>query len=93
MESATQPETTAPPAEERASNGKPEAAESFDAHRPADGSVLETVAIDSPQAVADAASRLRAAQPAWEAIGFAGRRRWLRACATGSSTTRTGSTT
>ena len=45
--------------------------------RPADGSLIRTVAIDSPQAVAEAASRLRAAQPAWEAIGFAGRRRWL----------------
>ncbi len=77
MESATRSETTAPPAEKDASNGKPEATESFDVRRPVDGSVLETVAIDSPQAVAESASRLRAAQPAWEAIGFAGRRRWL----------------
>ena len=77
MESATQPETTAQLTEERPANGKPEAAESFDVHRPVDGSVIQTVAIDSPQSVAETAARLRAAQPAWEAIGFAGRRRWL----------------
>ena len=77
MESATQPETTAQLTEERPANGKPEAAETFDVHRPVDGSVIQTVAIDSPQSVAETAARLRAAQPAWEAIGFAGRRRWL----------------
>ena len=70
----------APPprlAENGATNGKSEAAETFDVHRPADGSVLQTLPVASPDDVAAAAARLRAAQPAWEAIGFAGRRRWL----------------
>ena len=39
--------------------------------------MIREVPIDSPAAVADAVARVRAAQPAWEAIGFAGRRRWL----------------
>jgi acyl-CoA reductase-like NAD-dependent aldehyde dehydrogenase len=78
MESATHPDATEQLAENGATNGKPEA-ETFDVHRPTDGSVLETLAIASPADVAAAAARLRKAQPAWEAIGFAGRRRWLEA--------------
>jgi acyl-CoA reductase-like NAD-dependent aldehyde dehydrogenase len=74
MESATQPET-APAAGD--ANGRPESGDSFDVRRPADGSVIQTVAIDSSESVAQAAARARAAQPAWEAIGFDGRRRWL----------------
>jgi acyl-CoA reductase-like NAD-dependent aldehyde dehydrogenase len=78
MESATQTEGPAPAGKR---NGGPqdgrERSESFDVMRPADGTVLRSVAIDSPADVAAAAARLRAAQPAWEAIGFAGRRRWL----------------
>ena len=77
MESATQPETTATEPEAAPANGKPGASEGFEVRRPADGSVIETVAIDSPERVAAAAAELRAAQPAWEAIGFDGRRRWL----------------
>ncbi len=75
MESATKPEatTTAPEA-----NGKPEA-ESFDVHRPVDGSVIETVQIDSPERVAEVAERARAAQRGWQALGFDGRRRWMEA--------------
>ncbi len=71
MESATEAEA------EAAVNGKPAAAETFEVHRPVDGSVIEAVAIDSPESVAAAVARIRAAQPAWEAIGFAGRGRWL----------------
>jgi acyl-CoA reductase-like NAD-dependent aldehyde dehydrogenase len=76
MESATQPET-APAASD--ANGRPDSADSFDVRRPADGSVIQTVSIDSPESVARAAARARAAQPAWESIGFEGRRRWLEA--------------
>jgi len=78
MESATHPDATAEPAA-NATNGKPEASETFDVHRPVDGSVLETLSVASPADVAATAARLREAQPAWEAIGFAGRRRWLEA--------------
>ena len=75
MESATQPTEGQAPAV----NGGPEAGESFDVHRPADGGVITSVAIDSPDVVSEAFARARAAQPAWEAIGFDGRRRWLEA--------------
>jgi len=71
MESATEAKAKA------AVNGKPATGETFEVHRPVDGSVIETVAIDSPESVAAGVARIRAAQPAWEAIGFAGRRRWL----------------
>jgi acyl-CoA reductase-like NAD-dependent aldehyde dehydrogenase len=77
MESATQPATTAQHADNGASNGKP--AETFEVRRPADGSLIRELPIDSPESVAAEAAKLRAAQPAWEAIGFAGRRRWLEA--------------
>jgi acyl-CoA reductase-like NAD-dependent aldehyde dehydrogenase len=49
----------------------------IDVHRPTDGSLMRRVAIDPPERVAGVVARMRAAQPEWEAIGFAGRRRWL----------------
>jgi len=52
-------------------------AETFTVTRPADGSVLEELPVDGPERVAEAAARLRAAQPAWEALEFAERARWL----------------
>lgn len=45
--------------------------------RPADGSTIEHVPVDGPDRVAQIAAELRAAQPAWEALGFAERARWL----------------
>jgi acyl-CoA reductase-like NAD-dependent aldehyde dehydrogenase len=51
--------------------------DSFEVHRPADGSVIRSVAVDPPARVAEVVAEVRAAQPEWEAIGFAGRRRWL----------------
>jgi betaine-aldehyde dehydrogenase len=75
MESATRPET----AQTEVGNGRPDAEETFEVRCPSDGGLLETVAIDRPTAVAQAFERARAAQPAWEAIGFDGRRRWLEA--------------
>ena len=77
MESATQPDATAAVAAGDASNGKGESPQSFEVRRPADGSVIRELPIDSPATVADAVARVRANQPAWEAIGFPGRRRWL----------------
>src|SRR5689334_6022364 len=73
MESATQ--TQAP-----TTNGSPPSAadsESFDVLRPADGSVIRSVPIDSPAQVAETVARVRAAQPAWEALGPEERFRWL----------------
>ena len=78
MESATHKDAAATVGD-AADNGdrQPEAATSFDVHRPVDGSVITSVAIDSASAVAESVARARAAQPAWEAIGFDGRRRWM----------------
>ncbi len=60
------------------------AAASITVTDPATGAVIGTVPVTSPEEVAAAVARARAAQPAWEAAGFAGRRevllraqRWL----------------
>ncbi|MGH2975565.1 MAG: aldehyde dehydrogenase family protein, partial [Solirubrobacterales bacterium] len=76
MESAT--------ASEQGANGAPSSstatdAPSFEIFRPTDGSVIQSLPIDSPERVAEVVGRAREAQPEWEAIGFAGRRRWLEA--------------
>ena len=73
MESATQPETTAKAAGNGTAKASATAKQTFEVHRPVDGSVIREVAIDSPADVAATVSRVRANQPAWEAIGFAGR--------------------
>ena len=75
MEAATttpESESTAP-----ATNGASSTLDVIEVRKPADGSLLETVAVDSPERVAEVVARVRAAQPEWEAIGFAGRRHWL----------------
>ena len=73
MEAITRPET-----DQVATNGAPPAdAAAIEVQKPVDGSLLATVPIDSPERVSEVVDRVRAAQPEWEAIGFAGRRRWL----------------
>ena len=75
MESATTPGKTAVEG-----NGSASAAatpETFEVRRPIDGSVIREVAVSSPEEVAATVARARAAQPEWEAIGFAGRYHWL----------------
>src|SRR6266540_4579814 len=74
MESATASETAA---ERGSQDGAAAEAESFEVHRPVDGSTIRSVPIDPPERVAEIVARVRAAQPAWEALGIAGRRRWL----------------
>jgi acyl-CoA reductase-like NAD-dependent aldehyde dehydrogenase len=75
MESATQPD--APAAADATENGAPPGTETIEVVRPTDGSVLETIAVDSPERVREVVARVRAAQPEWEAMGVAGRKRWL----------------
>lgn len=58
-------------------NGGAPAVETFEVCRPADGSVIESVAIDPPERVREVVARVRTAQPAWDAMGFEERRRWL----------------
>jgi acyl-CoA reductase-like NAD-dependent aldehyde dehydrogenase len=74
MESATAREPAAKAAPE--SRAATEAT-SFDVRRPTDGSVIQSLPVDSPERVAEVVRRVRDAQPEWEALGFAGRRRWL----------------
>jgi len=58
-------------------NGDGAAAGSFEVHNPATGELIATVAIDSPQAVAETVARVRANQAEWEALGIEGRHHWL----------------
>lgn len=51
--------------------------ESIAVRNPATGEELGAVPIDSAGDVAATVARVRAAQPAWRALGFAGRRAWL----------------
>ena len=46
-------------------------------HRPTDGSLIRELEIDPPERVAEVVARVRESQSQWEAIGIAGRRRWL----------------
>ena len=58
------------------SGGAP-ASGSFDVLNPATGGVVRSVEIDDAASVAATVERVRAAQPAWEALGNAGRHEWL----------------
>src|SRR3954453_9664307 len=51
--------------------------ESFEVINPADGSVITDVPLDGPAEVAATVARVRANQPAWEALGVKGRAQWL----------------
>jgi acyl-CoA reductase-like NAD-dependent aldehyde dehydrogenase len=53
------------------------AGQTFDVLNPADGSVIASVPVDGPAEVAATVARVRAAQPAWEALGIQGRARWM----------------
>lgn len=53
------------------------ATESIAVMNPATGEQVGSVPVDSAGDVAAAVARIRANQPAWEALGFKGRRRWM----------------
>src|SRR5262245_8163938 len=70
--------TTRSEAESAAGDGAPPTGgETLEVRRPADGSLLRTIPVDGPARVREVVERVRAAQPAWEALGISGRRRWL----------------
>src|SRR4051794_36618604 len=73
MESASATQSATP----ASGNGASADGAAFDVHRPADGSLIRQIPIDPPERVAEVVGRVRANQTEWEAIGFAGRRRWL----------------
>jgi acyl-CoA reductase-like NAD-dependent aldehyde dehydrogenase len=52
-------------------------AEHIDVLNPANGAKVGSIAVDSPQQVAETVARVRASQPAWEALGIEGRYHWL----------------
>src|SRR4051812_12192830 len=52
--------------------------ETIEVENPATGEVIRTVPVTSPAEVGAMVDRARAAQPAWEALGFEGRGRVLR---------------
>ena len=70
-------EPTAAPDKTAETNGKP-AGKTIEVHNPATGELIGTVAACSPDDVAAMVERARAAQPAWEALGFDERGRILR---------------
>jgi acyl-CoA reductase-like NAD-dependent aldehyde dehydrogenase len=72
MESATASEGRA---RRRAQREAPEA--TIEVKRPVDGTTIRSVRVDPPERVAEVVADVRRAQPAWEALGLAGRRRWL----------------
>ncbi len=75
MESGTARSST----ETKGSNGAPAASapETLEVRNPATGEKIADLPIDGPEAVAATVSRVRAAQPDWEAMGIEGRYHWL----------------
>ena len=57
------------------SNGS--GAEQIEVLNPATGARIGSVAVDSPESVAETVARVRANQAEWEALGNDGRYRWL----------------
>jgi betaine-aldehyde dehydrogenase len=53
------------------------ASEQIDVMNPATGGLVGSIAVDSPEVVADTVARVRANQAEWEAIGIEGRYGWL----------------
>ena len=70
-------EPTATPEAAVTTNGKPEG-NTVEVHNPATGALIGSVPAMTPDEVTEAVARARAAQPAWEALGFAERGRILR---------------
>jgi acyl-CoA reductase-like NAD-dependent aldehyde dehydrogenase len=60
-----------------AANGAADTGEGIPVENPATGEIVATVPDLGPEAIAEMAARARAAQPEWEAYGFAGRARVL----------------
>ncbi len=84
MESGTAPKVSEA-VNGAASNGA--GSERIEVINPATGETIGTVAVDSPERVAEAVARVRANQAEWEALGIAGRTAGSGGCATGCSTT------
>jgi acyl-CoA reductase-like NAD-dependent aldehyde dehydrogenase len=77
MEIETQPTEVEPASAANGDGAAATEAKTFEVHNPADGSVVATVPYDPPERVREVVARVRSNQPEWEAMGFAGRYRWL----------------
>ena len=64
---------------EQRSNGAP-SARRLEVENPATGQVVASVDTVAPERIPELVARARAAQPAWEALGFQGRAQVLRRC-------------
>ncbi|MFP5388047.1 MAG: aldehyde dehydrogenase family protein, partial [Thermoleophilia bacterium] len=76
MESGTVETSTTAVDDTTKANGSPPS-EQIEVRNPATGGVAGSVAVSSAQDVAETASRVRANQREWEAIGIEGRYHWL----------------
>ncbi len=74
MESGTAPKVSEA-ANGAGSNGS--GGETIEVLNPANGAKIGSVAVDSPESVAEAVARVRSNQAEWEALGTDGRYRWL----------------
>ena len=77
---ASDPEMSSTGADEigaRPSGNGPQSAPGFEVRSPADGSVIASWPDQGAEDVRAAVGRLRGNQPAWEALGPAGRGHWL----------------
>jgi acyl-CoA reductase-like NAD-dependent aldehyde dehydrogenase len=61
-----------------AAGGRDGSEQEIAVENPATGEIVRTLPVISPQEVSEMVARARAAQPAWEALGFEGRGRILR---------------
>jgi acyl-CoA reductase-like NAD-dependent aldehyde dehydrogenase len=52
-------------------------AERIEVRNPATGGTVGSIGVDPPETVAETVARVRANQPAWEALGIEGRYHWL----------------
>jgi acyl-CoA reductase-like NAD-dependent aldehyde dehydrogenase len=76
MESGTRA-TDADAAPPPGGDGAGPTVEQLEVRNPADGSLISSVPVHGSDEVRDAVRRARAAQPDWQALGHAGRYRWL----------------
>jgi acyl-CoA reductase-like NAD-dependent aldehyde dehydrogenase len=58
-------------------NGATSTAEKIDVLNPANGEVVGSIAVDTPETIAATVARVRANQADWEALGIEGRYHWL----------------
>jgi acyl-CoA reductase-like NAD-dependent aldehyde dehydrogenase len=77
VESGTAEQSTATSSTANGAEGATPAAQRIDVLNPATGETIDSIEVASPESVAATVARVRSAQAEWEALGNAGRYRWL----------------